>query len=108
MKDQSNLTVPELLAEAALKWPEKTALLFDPSMDSITYLELEERTNAIASQLIELGVNPGDRVAVMSKNEIEYPLSWLGIRGQRAMAEGSSRTWIRRCCCKLKGCNSSI
>lgn len=85
MSDQSNLTVPELLAEAALKWPEKTALLFDPSMDSMTYLELEERTNAIASQLIELGVGPGDRVAVMSKNELEYPLSWLGIIKAKAI-----------------------
>jgi non-ribosomal peptide synthetase component E (peptide arylation enzyme) len=48
--------------------------------DITTYRELEERTNRLAHVLIELGVEPLDRVAVMLPNGAELLESGLTAR----------------------------
>ena len=57
----------------ALRYPRGTAL-FDvgPRRHDVTWAELEERTNRIANTLSgALGIEPGDRVALLVANRPE-------------------------------------
>jgi crotonobetaine/carnitine-CoA ligase len=77
--------IPGLVENAAHRWPDDEAARFDLNQESLTYADLHTRTNAIAHQLVELGVRPGDRVAVMCRNRAEFPLAWIGIVKARAI-----------------------
>ncbi len=83
MKPGTNLidakTLPELTAEAGRRWPDEIGLVFDETGDRLTFAEIDARSNAFAHALVGLGIEPGDRVAVMLRNRPEFALAWLGI-----------------------------
>ncbi|GLY70248.1 AMP-binding protein [Amycolatopsis taiwanensis] len=68
-----------LTAHAARTWPDGVALRFDPSGESLTFRELDRRSNAVAGHLVRRGVRGRDRVAVMLSNRPEFVLSWLAV-----------------------------
>lgn len=72
-------TIPQLLAGAARDAPDRPALILDETGAVLTFGELERQSARAASALWELGVRPGDRVAVMLPNVAEFPLAWLAI-----------------------------
>lgn len=72
-------TIPELTAEAAHRWPDRPAITCELGNGTITFSELERRSTAIAGALVKRGVKPGDVVAVMLPNRLEFPLLWLAI-----------------------------
>ncbi len=45
---------------------------------TLTWRELREQGLAVAAALVELGVQPGDRVAIMASNRIEHVLADIG------------------------------
>jgi long-subunit acyl-CoA synthetase (AMP-forming) len=45
---------------------------------TLTWRELRERGLEVAAALVELGVQPGDRVAIMASNRIEHVLADIG------------------------------
>ncbi len=45
----------------------------------ITYKELEEKVNRFSAAMLELGVKPEDKIALMSENSPEWVISDLGI-----------------------------
>lgn len=58
-----------------LRWraafrPAHPAILFDGR--TVTYAELDTRTNQLANALVTLGVVPGDRVALLGQNSVEF------------------------------------
>ncbi len=57
------------LARSARFWPERPAVLFRDG--GLTYRELESRSNRLAHALKALGLQRGDRVAVVSPNRPE-------------------------------------
>jgi fatty-acyl-CoA synthase/long-chain acyl-CoA synthetase len=57
-------------ARAARRWPERVALIDGPRRR--TYRELDGRAAQLARGLLGLGLQPGDRVAVVQENGIEY------------------------------------
>ncbi|MEH6581225.1 MAG: AMP-binding protein [Halioglobus sp.] len=60
-------------AKAARLNPAREAIIDVASSRRISYGELDERVRRFANALIdELGCRPGDRVAILSKNSIEY------------------------------------
>ena len=69
----------ELCARAAAQWPERTALHFDASGQTLSFAQLHARSNQLAHALVALGVRPGDRVAVLAANRPVFPLAWLAI-----------------------------
>ncbi|WP_020670075.1 AMP-binding protein [Amycolatopsis nigrescens] len=69
----------ELVARAARRWPERTAWVFDATGASLSFTEVDERSSRLALALRGLGVREGDRVAVMLRNEPEFPLLWLAL-----------------------------
>ena len=72
-----------LLRERAKENPRAEFLRFPEG--SLTYSDVEERTNRLANVLLERGVSPGDRVAVMMRNGQGFPLAWLAIAKARAV-----------------------
>jgi long-chain acyl-CoA synthetase len=70
------------LARAARRTPERAAIRFYGR--AISYRELDESANRFANALIDLGVAPGDRVALLMPNCPQMVLAYYG--GLRAGA----------------------
>src|SRR5690625_3046666 len=68
-----------LTERAALRWGDKIGLIFDEHNEKLTFRDINERSNEIANALLSIGVEQGDRVAIMLKNRSEFPLTWLAI-----------------------------
>jgi acyl-CoA synthetase (AMP-forming)/AMP-acid ligase II len=64
------LLVGQALRATAQKLPHKTAFVFKDQRR--TYRQFEERVNRLANALIARGYRPGDHVAVLAYNCIEY------------------------------------
>src|SRR4030042_4885118 len=56
----------------AKRYPDKVALIMEN--ESLTHKQVNQQANQIANGLIFLGVKPGDRVAILAFNCIEYPI----------------------------------
>src|SRR5271170_5285744 len=67
----------QLLSRSAKKYPEKMAVWARGR--SITYRELEERSNQLAHLLRQQGVNKGDRVGLFFPKCVESVVSMLGV-----------------------------
>lgn len=57
-------------ARAAARWPERVALVDGERRR--TYRELDLQSTRLARALVDLGLEPGERVAVVQENRIEY------------------------------------
>lgn len=58
---------------------ERVALHFGESDETLTYADLDKRSNAVANALHDHGVAPGDRVALMMSNRVEYVVADLAV-----------------------------
>ena len=56
----------------ARRYPDKNALIMDD--DAITFRQLDLAANSLAQGLLTLGIKPGDKVAVMAQNCLEFPI----------------------------------
>lgn len=77
-------SISEMLEMAVKKYKRKDALYFEGK--TVTYRELDENSNKAANALIELGIKPGDRVAMMLPNTPEFVYTFLGIQKVGAVA----------------------
>ncbi|MEH6588346.1 MAG: long-chain fatty acid--CoA ligase [Halioglobus sp.] len=68
-----------LLAKRAAITPNKEAFIEWERQRRFTYRELNERSNRIANELLARGIRPGDRVAALLKNGIEFVESYFAI-----------------------------
>jgi len=82
--DPLSLSVGELLAAQAAARPDRPFLSFDGS--SFTYAETFDRARCFGAFLAAQGLRPGDRVALMMKNTLFYPVAWLGLLAQGLVA----------------------
>ena len=67
------------LRRAAARWPDRSALVFDETAETLTFSELAARVDRFAAALAATGIGPGDRVGIMLPNRVEWPLAWLGL-----------------------------
>ncbi|MBE6051450.1 MAG: amino acid adenylation domain-containing protein [Clostridium sp.] len=73
----SNKTVIELFEEQVEKNPDKIAV---KSKDNeLTYKELNEKSNALARRLRELGVKPNEFVGIVAERNINTVIGWVAI-----------------------------
>lgn len=72
-------TLVALVTRAAQLWPERTAWIFDSTGARFTFAEVDDRSGRLAKALQDQGIQAGDRVAVMLRNEPEFPLMWLAL-----------------------------
>ncbi len=64
-----------LLAETAARLPAKEALVFND--ERITWSEFDRRVNRLAHALLDMGVQRGDRIGVISTTRPEYLYTYL-------------------------------
>ncbi len=79
------LTVGDFLERAALVYGDRVAVVDEPgaegSLGRVTYAELHHRARAMAAGLDALGVDPGERVAIVSPNSGRFLTSFFGVSG---------------------------
>jgi acyl-CoA synthetase (AMP-forming)/AMP-acid ligase II len=79
------LTIDHFLERAALVYGERTAVVDEPgtpgSFGAITYRELAARARGMASTLDEMGVEQGERVAIVSPNAARMLTAFYGVSG---------------------------
>ncbi|MBI5521149.1 MAG: long-chain-fatty-acid--CoA ligase [Desulfarculus sp.] len=71
------MTMGEVLRRSAARVPHKTALVMGDK--SLTYDQLNRRVNRLAHALLGLSLQPGDRVAVLTHNSIEFYEIYLAL-----------------------------
>ena len=76
------LGLPYLVERGGLD-PDRTAIVFEER--SRTYGELRDRANRVGSGLVGIGIEPGDGVAVLATNCLEYLEIELGISAARGI-----------------------
>jgi fatty-acyl-CoA synthase len=64
------MNIGNWLTKRSLVSPEKTAILFNDR--ALTYLEMNRRVNRLSRALIKMGLSPGDRVGILSRNNPEF------------------------------------
>ena len=67
------LSLATVLAESARKHPDKIAVIDTATTERITYRDLWQQTLAYAAGLRELGIGPGDVVAIQIPNLADFP-----------------------------------
>lgn len=72
-----NKTVCELFEEQVIKIPDKVALEFKD--ETLTYKQLDERSNHLSNYLIENGVKKESIVGIMASHSIELVVGILGV-----------------------------
>jgi long-chain acyl-CoA synthetase len=79
----SGVCLPELLPEAARRFPQRPAVVFPVAAagrlfySSLSYAQLLERVESFAASLQRLGVGKGDRVALYMPNCPQFVIAYL-------------------------------
>ncbi|HVN95527.1 MAG TPA: class I adenylate-forming enzyme family protein [Syntrophorhabdaceae bacterium] len=76
--------VHHFLEKSAERFPGKTAIVHGPTR--VTYAELNNRASALADYLLTIGLKPGDRVALLMENSLEYVIGYYGALKASAVA----------------------
>lgn len=71
------ITIAESLERTAKKYPTRTGVVWKG--EKISYAALWERVRSVAQGLLDLGVRPGERVAILLPNCPEYIYSYYAI-----------------------------
>jgi long-chain acyl-CoA synthetase len=83
--DYPEVRLDQLLADSAAKYPEQRAIIFGGRVGSrimdaaLSYQELDGAVNRFASSLQQLGVNKGNRVAIIMPNCPQFVIAFYGI-----------------------------
>lgn len=70
-------TLLDLVSETVRKRPDFPAMLFEGA--SISYRQLDKSSNALATALVKLGIQKGDRVALLLPNSPQMIIGEMGI-----------------------------
>jgi acyl-CoA synthetase (AMP-forming)/AMP-acid ligase II len=77
------LTIGDYLSRGAAVYGERTAVFDEPgtagSLGALTYRELESRARGMALALDAMGVDHGERVAIVSPNAARFLISYFGV-----------------------------
>jgi len=68
-------TIDACLAAAVRRWPERPALVVPHQDVRWTYREFDRRVEAVAANLLALGLAPGERIGIWSPNNAEWVLT---------------------------------
>jgi acyl-CoA synthetase (AMP-forming)/AMP-acid ligase II len=79
------LTVGDFIDRAALVYRDRTAVVDEPttigSLGTLTYGQLDARARGMALALDEMGVEHGERVAIVSPNAARFLIAFFGVSG---------------------------
>lgn len=89
-----DVTLPQILDRIAQRFPDRTALLFEGFR--MTYGELGEAVDRMATALANLGVQPGDRVAIQLPNLPQAVIAYYGVLRSGAVAVMTNPMYVPR------------
>lgn len=69
-----DVTIGRALTEAAERWPKQDAVVVPDQRVRWSYRQFDELTDLVAARLLELGLEPGDRIGIWSQNCSEWLL----------------------------------
>ncbi|ORV80982.1 2,3-dihydroxybenzoate-AMP ligase [Mycobacterium interjectum] len=72
-------TLDTLLTDAALRWPDRIAVVDALSDGGLSYAELDARADRVAAGLGRLGIAPGDRVLLQLPNGCPFAVALFGL-----------------------------
>lgn len=75
----SGATLSTLLRDAAARWGRRTVLHCERRQQRSSFEELDELADHVATTIVRRGIGAGSRVAIMFRNDLEFPVCWLGI-----------------------------
>src|SRR5690625_3925521 len=70
-------TLGDLLTRTAVKYPEKWAFTYKSR--KVTYKELDDLVNQTAHGLIQDGITKGNRLAILSKNSLDFVITLFAV-----------------------------
>lgn len=76
-------TIIQLVDEACRSWPDAPAMIFEDGL-VFSYAELLAASERFAGYLAER-VQPGEAVAVILRNRVEFMIAWLAVVANRAV-----------------------
>lgn len=81
------MTLREILERNAEKFRDLTAFQMkrDGKYRKFTYREVFEKAGGLQKKLAEMGIGVGDRIALLSENRPEWPISYLAVAGMGAV-----------------------
>jgi long-chain acyl-CoA synthetase len=88
------ITLPQMLEQTAGKHPNNTALIYFGNR--ITYAQLLDHVNRLAAGLQALGVQKGDRVALMMPNCPQFVIAYFGAMQAGAVVVATSPMYTPR------------
>lgn len=89
-----SIALPQLLFETVRRFPKSPALIYYGK--TITYEQLDLLSNRLANALIELGVQKGDRVAIMLPNVPQCVISYFGALKAGAIVVQTNPLYVER------------
>jgi len=89
--DPYMILVHQFLERSARVYPEKLAIIHGKVR--ATYAEINDRANNLASYLLSIGVQKGERIALLMENCVEYVVSYYGIMKAGAVAVPLNSDW---------------
>jgi acyl-CoA synthetase (AMP-forming)/AMP-acid ligase II len=75
--------IPDLVRNPARRFPDRTCVR--EGARALSFQEVDDRADRLAAGLHERGVGPGDRVAILAFNELEYLEIQVGVQRARAI-----------------------
>jgi long-chain acyl-CoA synthetase len=87
-------TLPRVLEQTAATYSDRTALLYFGSR--MTYAQLLEQVNRVAAGVQALGIDKGDRVALMMPNCPQFVISYFGALRAGAIVTGTNAIYTPR------------
>lgn len=77
MRESTSMTLHDSLQASASRYPDRVALV--DGVHRITYSVLVGKVEAATSFLVREGVAPGDRVAILLENSVEYVVAYFSV-----------------------------
>ena len=71
------MNLKDMLTKLVARYGGKTALVCEDQ--ELSYTELDEASNRVANALLKLGINRGDRIALLLNNSPEFVVAYFGI-----------------------------
>ncbi|HET6466128.1 MAG TPA: long-chain fatty acid--CoA ligase [Nitrospiria bacterium] len=90
----ANITLQQLLFETVRRFPKRPALIYYGN--TITYEQLDLLSNRLANALIEMGVQKGDRVAIMLPNVPQCLIGYFGALKAGAIVVQTNPLYVER------------